>query len=388
MRKQILDVEETVIKLRRDLHQHPELSLKEFETTNKIIKLLEENNIEYRRLDPTGLIVDIKGKQEGPCVLLRADLDALPIQEETGVDYASVHEGIMHACGHDTHASMLLGACLVINQLKDEFNGTVRFVFQPAEEIGVGAKLALKQGASQGVDMAMSLHIGSQIATDHFIFRDGPVAAATDKFTIEIKGKGSHGAAPETGIDALYCGAAIVTQLQTMVSREFSPHEPIVVSVGSFHAGQAFNVICETAKIEGTCRTFNRDIWNQIPEVMERIVKYTAKALRCEATVTFDRVTDPLVNDHFAYQVMQETLEKIVDDPCQIEEAPMIMGGEDFAAFGRDVPIVWVQLGSSCSYQMHTSKVNFKDETLIKGVACYVEFALHALEKLEEKNEK
>ena len=155
MRKQIVDVEETVIKLRRDLHQHPELSLKEFETTNKIIKLLEENNIEYRRLDPTGLIVDIKGKQEGPCVLLRADLDALPIQEETGVDYASVHEGIMHACGHDTHASMLLGACLVINQLKSEFNGTVRFVFQPAEEIGVGAKLALKQGASQGVDMAM-----------------------------------------------------------------------------------------------------------------------------------------------------------------------------------------------------------------------------------------
>lgn len=263
-----------VISLRRALHAHPELSMQEFETTNRLAADLDALAIPYRRTAPTGLIAEIRGTgaESSACVLLRADMDALNITEETGLPFSSENPGIMHACGHDTHMAMLMGAVKILHRLRHEFAGTVRIVFQPGEEVGTGAEQMISQGAGDGVDMAMAIHIYSSWPTGVMKVRRGAVAASTDAFTIKITGKGCHGAAPHQGADPIYAGTAIVQQLQTMVSREFPPTDPVVVSVCKFHAGSRFNIIPEEAVLEGTCRTFSQSIWEQLPSVMERIL--------------------------------------------------------------------------------------------------------------------
>lgn len=258
------EIQPEVVTFRRDIHQNPEEGLKEFRTTKKVAEELEKLGIPYRLTEPTGVIAEITGTKAASSkrVLLRADMDALTIQEETGLPFAS-QNGSMHACGHDTHTAMLVGAAKLLSRLRDSFAGTVRLVFQPAEELGVGADLMIAQGAAKDVDMGMALHIASFFPTHVLASRSGAWAAATDKFTIKVTG--CHGAGPNDGADPIYASAAIITQLQTMVSREFRPLDPIVVSVGSIHAGARFNVIPECAVMEGTCRCFDPEIWKQIP---------------------------------------------------------------------------------------------------------------------------
>lgn len=373
-----------VVAFRRDLHMHPEISMQEFRTTKQVAAAMDRLGIPYRLTEPTGLIAEIRGTldEHGKCVLLRADMDALNIQEETGLPFASKNEGVMHACGHDTHTAMLVGAATILQQIRNQFAGTVRLVFQPSEETGKGAELMLAQGAGEGVDMAMAIHIYSPWPTGVMKFRRGPMAASTDAFTVKVTGKGCHGAAPHQGIDPVYASAAIIQQMQTMTSREFPPVEPLVVSVCKLEAGSRFNIIPESAVMEGTCRTYNYDIWQRIPSVMERIASHTAAALRCQAEVTFDRVTQPLICDSTACDIMEQAIQKIIDDPSQYGEAPMQMGGEDFAAFGACAPIVWVQLGANGGAPMHSSQVNFDEDALVNGVACYAQFAVDALERL------
>ena len=358
--------------------------MEEFRTTKRVAEEMDQLGISYRFTDPTGVIAEIKGTkgESDKCVLLRADMDALNIQEETGLPFSSEEAGKMHACGHDTHTAMLFGAAKILQQMRDQFAGTVRLVFQPAEEIGKGAQLMIDQGAAEGVNMAMSLHINAPWATGVMKVRKGPVAASTDGFTIEVIGEGCHGAAPQQGIDPVYASAAIIQQLQSMVSREFSPMDPVVVSVCKVTAGSRFNIIPEKAEIVGTCRAYSNEVWQQLPKVMERIVTHTAAALRCQAKVTFERITMPLICDAEAVDIMEGTIQKIMDDPSQFGEAPMQMGGEDFAAFGSCCPIVWVQLGGDGKAPMHSSHVNFDETALVNGMSCYAQFAMDALEKL------
>ncbi len=380
-------IQPEVVEFRRELHAHPELSMQETETTCRVQRELDKMGIGYRKLNPTGLVAEIRGTQaeSSHCVLIRADMDALNIQEETGLSFASENSGVMHACGHDTHTAMLLGAATLLNQQKHLFAGTVRLVFQPAEETGEGAKLAIAQGAADGAEMGMALHIYSDWPTGVLRARKGPAAASTDKFKITVTGKGCHGAAPNQGADPIYAGAAIVQNLQSMVSREFWPVDPIVVSVCQFHAGDRFNVIPETAVLEGTCRTFDHEIWEKIPEVMERIAQNTAAALKCEVKVEFDRVTMPLNCDARVADILKGAILKVVDHPSQFSESPIQMGGEDFAAFGDKIPIAWVQLGANGGAPMHSSKVNFDENAFPYGVACYVQFALDALHALSSR---
>ena len=372
------------VALRRDLHAHPELGLQEFRTTKKIASIMDRLGIPYRLTEPTGLIADIRGTGGGSqrCVLLRADLDALNIQEETGLPFASETPGMMHACGHDTHAAMLAGAAGILNQMRDQFAGTVRLVFQPAEEIGKGALLMIDQGAADGVDMGMALHIYSGWPTGVMKLRRGYAAASTDAFTIKVTGQGCHGAGPHQGADPIYAAAAIIQQLQTMVSREFPPTDPVVVSVCHITGGDRFNVIPGSVEMEGTCRAFSRDIWERLPGVMERIVSHTAAALRCTAEVSFDRVTQPLSCSPEAAGILEGSIRKIIDDESQYGEAPIQMGGEDFAAFGSRFPIVLVQLGADGGAPMHNSRVNFDEEAFVNGTACYAQFAIDALAHL------
>lgn len=374
-----------VIDFRRDLHRHPEASMKEYRTTEKVCEKLDEIGVSYRRTGEVGVIAEIQGELgAGPTVMLRADMDALNIEERSGVDFASEEKGFMHACGHDTHTAMLLGSVKVLNQLKKEFAGTVRFVFQPGEEVAQGAKYMISHGALDNVDMCFGMHIhspgGSQIGG--IMTRKGAMFAACDMFKITVHGMGTHGCIPHRGADAVVAGASIVMNLQTMVSREFDPMEPVIVTVGSFHSGTRFNIVADTVEMTGTCRSFNKDIYNRLPEVMERIAKQTAEALKCTAEVTFSRLTSPLINDDRAFEIMKGAEAKVIPAEMQLKGSPST-GGEDFAEYMKIVPGVFVKLAAGGEYPMHNAMVCFDERSFENGICLEVQFALDALERLK-----
>lgn len=373
-----------LLALRRDLHAHPELGMREFRTTQKIADMMEDLRVPYRLTKPTGLIAEIKGTREesGRCVLLRADIDALPIQEETGLPFASENAGVMHACGHDVHTAMLMGAVRILNQLRDRFSGTVRFVFQPAEELGRGADMMIAQGAADGADMGMAIHVFGSYEPHQVEITTGPAAAATDFFTIEVVGKTCHGAHPHDGVDATYAAAAILVQLQSVVSRELPAAEPAVVTVGSFHSGTKNNIVSGRAVMEGSCRSFSRDVWERLPGVLERIVTETAAALRCEAKIRFERLTKPLICDQETSRLLETAVSRVLPDPALWRKGGPAPGGEDFAAFGERMPIAWLKIGGGSPAPMHSGKLCLDDSILEDGAACYAQFAVDALETL------
>lgn len=380
IRKLAREVQPEVIAFRRDLHQHPEASLQEFRTTDRIAEELDKMGVTYRRLDPTGIIAEIEGKGPGKRVALRGDIDALSITEKTELPFASVNDGFMHACGHDTHTAMLLGAVKVLNGLRDSFNGTVRFIFQPAEEIGKGAKLAIKQGALENVDSIFGIHIVAQMPVGIIGGNEGPLTAATDQFKIVMKGKACHGAMPETGVDAVVAGSALVMNLQTMVSREFAPGDPLVVTVGSFHSGTRFNIVAGEAVLEGTIRSFSRETHAKLPGVVERIAKETAATFRAEAEVEYDSITDVLINDHDMTELGFAAARKITDE-AHIIRLNKQMGGEDFAEYTAYAPASFYMLGGGGNAPQHSDHFVIEEEAFETGVALYTQIALDALAK-------
>ena len=233
-----------VVEMRRDFHMHPEPSFEEFRTTQRIAEELGKMGIACRLFEPTGLIGEIKGGKSGKCIALRADIDALTTQEKTGLPYASQRDGYMHACGHDTHTAMLLGAAKVLSSVKEELCGTVKLIFQPAEELASGAKHIVAQGAIEGVDAAFGQHIFSGIPAGTLSISEGALLPAADYFKLTVKGRASHGALPDEGCDATVAASAIVMALQTISSREFSPLDPVVVTVGTLHSRRYWRVRC------------------------------------------------------------------------------------------------------------------------------------------------
>ncbi len=377
IKKMAHEVQDKVVAFRRDLHRNPEPSLHEFRTTKQIAAALDELGVEYRLLDPTGVIAEIHGtKGPGKTIALRGDIDALSIQEKTDLPFKSQVDGMMHACGHDTHASMLLGSVMVLNQLKDQFAGTVRFIFQPAEEVGKGAALAIKQGCLEGVDGIYGVHIGAMKKCGLITSSAGPHHASTDRFVIKIKGKACHGAGPHMGMDATVCGAALVMNLQTIVSREVAPTEPLVVTVGSFHSGTRFNIVSGEAELEGTVRSFNRELHAAIPGIMTRIAEETAKAYRCEAEVIYEVITDVMINDADMVEKGLASARKVTDF---VEYDQRGMGGEDFAEYTKYVPGAFFSLGAGGTYPGHSDHYFIEEEAFETGVAFYVQAALDFL---------
>ena len=367
------EVQEKVVAFRRDLHMNPEPSLQEFRTTKQIAAALDELGVEYRLLDPTGVIAEVHGtKGDGKTVALRGDIDALSIQEETGLPYASQVPGMMHACGHDTHAAMLLGSVMVLNKVKDQFAGTVRFIFQPAEEVGAGAPLAIKQGCLEGVDGIYGVHIGSQKAVGKLSSGAGPHHAAADHYYIRVRGAACHGAGPHKGRDATVCGAAIVMALQTMVSREFDPMIPVVVTVGSFHSGSRFNIVSGYAVLEGTIRSIDPDVHAAIPGVLKRIAEETAAAYGCTAEVEYHAVTNVLVNDATMVEKGMAAARKVTD---LVEYDTPTMGGEDFAEYTKIVPGAFFRLGAGGEYPGHSDHYYVDETAFATGVAFYAQAA-------------
>lgn len=368
-----------VIAWRRQFHRHPELSMQEFSTTAAIADALKKMGLEPRLLKPTGCIVEITGAHPGPTVALRADIDAIPVTEKSGVDFSSENPGVMHACGHDTHAAMLLGAAQILSRLKDRLYGTARLIFQPAEETGRGAEVVFSQGGLDQAQAAFAIHIVSQAPANNVYVKSGALFPAVGVFTVRVRGVGCHGATPDKGADATLAASAVVMNLQSIVSRELPPMSPAVVTVGKLNSGTGYNVLSGEAVMEGTVRIFDRKLHEQMPGIMERIANRTAEAYRCTAEVDYMFSNPALVTDEKVTQIARGAAVKILPKQQVITAFESAMGGEDFAAYTEHLPCSYVFLGGGGTYPMHSEHLVLDEQALLTGTALDVQFALDYL---------
>ena len=376
--------ESYIIEQRRHFHRHPELSLEEFETTDYIARELDAMGIPYIRPTATGLVATIEGNGPGKCVGLRADIDALNVTEKTEVDYKSQVPGKMHACGHDAHAAMLLGAARILKDCAGNFRGKVKLIFQPAEEVAKGPiNLMAAGGWYEEVDNFFGAHIWANLPSGKVSVEAGPRMAAADWFEIKVKGKSGHGSMPNQCVDAVVVASAIVMNLQTLVSRETSPLDPLVVTVGTLKAGTRFNIIAGDAFLDGTNRYFSKDIAARIVDDMTRIVEGTAALYRAEAVLDYRKVTPPLINDAASSALAKEAALKIFKPEDIVLEAATT-GGEDFAYYIQNKPGCFAFIGCAdaakgTDFPHHNECFNIDEAVLANGSALYAQYALDFL---------
>ena len=378
--------------LRRDFHMHPELGFREIRTGGIVAKELEALGIEVTKgVGKTGVVALLEGTKPGPTLLLRFDMDALPINEQTGAEYASQNPGVMHACGHDGHTAIGLTVAKILHAHRDQINGTVKFCFQPSEEgtngeeIG-GAEMMMRDGLleSPNVDMALALHLWNEKPLGWLGIGGGPMMAGAELFEIKVVGKGGHGAIPSGTLDPIVAAAQIVTALQTIVSRNVSPLDTAVVSVTTFHSGTAFNVIPSETTLGGTIRTFDSGVRQKVLQRFEQIVRGTAESLGCQVEITLKRITPALVNDPWISQKVQETSRRILPDSELHTASYLTMGAEDAAFLLEKVNGCFFFVGSAnrernLDYGHHHPKFDFDEEALIRGSALMAAAAMDVL---------
>lgn len=377
--------ESYVIQCRHYLHSHPELSTKEVNTTRFIKEELEKMGVEVQEFEGIiGCVGTIKGDKPGKTVMLRADIDALPITENPGKSYCSLNPGVMHACGHDCHTSMLLGAAKILSAHRDEIHGTVKLIFQMAEEIGRKSEEYVKRGALEGVDAIFGMHIWSAVPAGKVNFESGERMACSDRFTIKIHGKSSHGSAPHEGKDAIIAGAAAIQALQTIPSRINNPFNALVVTVGIFNGGTKENIIADQAELTGTVRAFNREFRNSMPEVIKSVVEPVVKGYGCSAEVDYYFGPSPLINDHEdLVQIARGAASKEMGEDTLIPLKKMT-GAEDFSVYMETVPGVFGYLGCRNEEKgiiaaHHHPAFDVDEDVLYHGTGIYVQFALDYL---------
>ncbi|WP_242212543.1 M20 peptidase aminoacylase family protein [Bacillus cereus group sp. BfR-BA-01383] len=371
---------EKLISIRRHLHEYPELSYEEFETTKAIKNWLEAANITIinSNLD-TGIIAEISGNKNGPVVAIRADIDALPIQEETNLPYASKIHGKMHACGHDFHTAAIIGAAFLLKERESSLNGTVRFIFQPAEESSNGACKVIDAGHLQNVQAIFGMHNKPDLPVGTIGIKDGPLMAGVDRFEIEIHGVGTHAAVPDAGVDPIVASSQIVMALQTIVSRNISSSHNAVVSVTNIHSGNTWNVIPEKATLEGTVRTFQAETREKIPALMERIIKGVSEALGVKTEFRFYPGPPAVQNDAnltgLCTQIAEEmALNVIMPSPS--------MAGEDFSFYQQHIPGFFVFMGTSGTHEWHHPSFTIDEQALPISAEYFALLAEKALKQL------
>lgn len=382
--------QDKLVKMRRDLHRIPELGTDLPKTQKYVTDRLDEFGIEYTRNDgDSGVIAYINKGKPGKTVALRADMDALPITEETGVEYASEHEGKMHACGHDNHVAMLIGAGKILNDHRDELNGEVRLLFQTAEETCKGSEIMIRNHAIDGVDAIFGTHIGTLLDKDipcgKFIVTPGPAMASYDRFVIKVKGKGCHGSTPEKGIDPVNIAAHIVLGLEAVIAREFSAHIPAVISVGRISGGSLYNIIPEAVELEGTTRAFDENVRKKMASRIEEISVSTAKAFGGDVEFEMDWGAAPVVNDAEMAAFAAECAKAVLgeEDVITHRDYPN-MAGEDFSNYLMKVPGAFMFLSSSnpekgTDYAHHNPHFNVDEDVLWEGTAVFVKIAQEML---------
>ncbi|MDR3230702.1 MAG: amidohydrolase [Synergistaceae bacterium] len=380
--------------MRRYLHAHPELSWGEVETSRFIARRLKEIGFQDIRVGvdgkAVGVVADLAGKEAGPCVALRADIDALNLVEENDVPYKSKC-GAMHACGHDAHITMLLGAARILYSMKDELPGSVRFIFQPAEEHGMhsGAATMIEEGVLDGVGALAGMHLWSHVPSGRVQWRSGPVMASADGWNVKFRGRGGHGAMPHKTIDPVVAAANFILALQTIVSREVNPLETAVLSVGKLVSGEVINIIPEVAEMIGNIRTFSVEVRDQMEESFRRIADGIAATYRCNLETQYTRIYPyPVVNDRVLSELLRDTAIALVGK-ADVEESPMLMTSEDFSFYQTKVRSVFFFLGSGdeakgTTAAHHSSRFDVDDDVLPRGIALMSSFACAALSGMSE----
>jgi amidohydrolase len=365
---------ETLITRRRDFHQHPEIAFEEVRTAGIVARTLGELGLEVRTgVGKTGVVALLEGAHPGPTVLVRADMDALPIQEENTFEYASRSPSRMHACGHDGHTSIVLGVAEMLSAHRESLAGRVKFVFQPAEEVGRGAQAMIDDGALDDPrpDVSFGLHLWNSLPYGTLGIADGSVMAGASVFTLRVLGKGSHAASPHEGLDPIVCAAHIVTALQTIVSRGVDPLDTLVISVTKIHAGEAYNVIPQMAEIAGTVRAYSREARDLAFARMETIAVQIAAAFGCTASLSYEHLTIPVVNDAETAGRMRQLLTGF-PDVSHIDSSERTMGSEDVSLFMDDIPGVFFFVGARDEMQAeyyghHHPRFSFDERALTLG---------------------
>lgn len=373
-----------LIEVRRTLHMYPELSNMEFETTKRINQWLLEAGIQPMAANlATGTAAEITGALDGPTVAIRADIDALPIQEEADFPFRSKIDGVSHMCGHDVHTTIALGAAMILNDLRDQLPGNVRVLFQPAEETEGGATSMIAAGLMDGVKSIIGLHNSPDIPTGKMGVREGFMMASVDDFTLTIKGRGGHSARPHNTIDPIMIGTAVITQLQTIISRNVAAEQSAVLSFGAFQAGATHNVIPEIAVLKGTVRTSNDEVRQDIYERFIKIVTNTVEALGGEVEIDYQFLIPAVVNDADITEIVRRSAVTVVGEENTLRPEPS-MGGEDFSYFQKEVPGCYVWLGSrneenGIVYGLHHPKFMVDEEAIKIGVKWMVQSAFDLL---------
>ncbi|MFQ7439516.1 M20 metallopeptidase family protein [Romboutsia timonensis] len=337
-----------MINLRETIHMYPEDGFSEFTTSKIIIEELEKLGIKVQKnVAKTGVVGLIEGKYPGKTVLLRADMDALKIQEQADVEYKSKIDGMMHACGHDGHVEGLLGAAMILNELKDNLHGNVKLVFQPAEERDGGALPMIEEGVLENpkVDAAFAAHLWGYLNEGEVHLKEGPMMASPDIFNIKVIGKGGHGAVPQESIDPIVITCQIVNSLQTIVSRKINPLDPVVITCGRIQGGDCHNVIPNEVELEGTIRTFNEETRNWVPKVMEDLIRGITTSQGAAYEFKYEPKYPALINDKYMTSFAKESLKKVVGEENVFDLKEPNMGGEDFAYFAQKVPSAFIFVG-------------------------------------------
>jgi amidohydrolase len=396
--KQVLELNDELIGLRRDLHRHPELGYEEFRTSQKVVEYLENAGLQVSRITKTGVVGLLSGKRPGRTVMLRADLDALPIQEENDIPYKSIHEGRMHACGHDGHTAMLMVAAKILARCRDKLKGNIKFVFQPNEE-SVGALAMIEEGVleSPKVDAGLGIHLWSTIESGKIAINPGPVMAGMDHFEIGIKGRGGHTSTPEHSVDPILTAAAVIQAVQAIQTREISVLQPTVIVFGKISGGTATNIIPDQVALAGTMRYLHDSDASRedLRERLERIVSGTCKTYRAEGKVSFLGGHPSLINDPALTDMVRTVAAGVLSrnpDGSRLSGGAakrfvsyVSMAGEDFSEFATRVPAVFYFLGAGnpakgACYPHHHPRFNIDEDVLATGVEMHVRTALQYLE--------
>jgi len=372
-----------VVNVRRDLHRIPELAYEEKKTSAYVADYLEREGLAVTMgIARRGVMGLLETGRPGPTLLIRADMDALPIPEETGLPYASQHPGAMHACGHDGHMAMALTTVTAMNTLKDRINGTIKFVFQPAEEGPGGAKPMIAAGVMENphVDYALGCHIWPSLPEGDIGIRAGALMASMFRFDIAVTGKGGHGAMPHLCVDALDTGCQVVNALQRIVSRKMSPLSPSVITVGRFQSGSGFNVIPECAEFCGTARTFDKKIWKEWPVIIEKIVKGVCESMGAGYKCKFTQGYPPTINDS-EMAVFMERIAADVVGADRVAVPEKTLGGEDMAFFLEKAKgcYYFIGAGNDTYADIHNPHFGFNEDILLTGVEMYCRAALDLL---------
>ena len=376
IKKEIQKISEHIYSYRRDFHQYPELSFQEYRTAETISKHLESFGIEYRTgVGKTGVVGEIVFG-DGPTIALRADMDALPIQEVGDLKYKSKNEGVMHACGHDGHMAILLGAANALSKNQKLKKGKVRFIFQPAEEGAGGARYMIKDGCLDEVDEIYGLHLWNYQPVGEIGVKNGPIMAAADMFDIIIKGKGGHGATPQGTVDAIVVASNLITMLQTIVSRNTNPLDNTVVTIGEINGGQNFNVIADEVRLTGTTRAYTENNRNMIKKRMQDIIDGVSKSFGAEIVLKYKEGYPPTVNHEDPTKLVLEASSMVVGKGAGYPY--LSMGGEDFSYYLQKVPGCFFFVGSApdknniLSTPHHCSHFDIDERSLLIGASVYV----------------